>query len=459
MSSDLAIELRGVSKAYPVYKQREDRLMQLIFGWAKTYYTPFWALRDIDLEVQRGESFGLIGRNGSGKSTLLQIIAGTLAPTSGAVTVNGRVGALLELGAGFNPEFSGRENVFLNAAILGMSRRETEERFDSIAAFADIGEFMDSPVKQYSSGMFMRLAFAVQAHVDADVLIIDEALAVGDMAFQIKCFAHLRKLKAEGTSIILVSHDIGTVRSFCDRALYLRQGRQLGYGDSASVVRKYEEEIFEDKIVRRVRSEGAAGNVESSDLRSAQNVDTASLAKTLRDSSADFNRRVVGQQRTGTGAVRIESFLLTDSEGRPIETIHPNDEVCGCFLLRSHLDHVGDLHLSVMIHDKTGSPIMVVRDSHFQRATSLPSGSDWVGVMRFKLPLRAGEYYATVGVLLFDSGTKYFAGSFNFEGSEISDLVPEGAHFRIESWSKHPIPAPVLNEASLNLSPAPDEQL
>lgn len=239
MSSDLAIELRGVSKAYPVYKQREDRLMQLIFGWAKTYYTPFWALRDIDLEVQRGESFGLIGRNGSGKSTLLQIIAGTLAPTSGAVTVNGRVGALLELGAGFNPEFSGRENVFLNAAILGMSRRETEERFDSIAAFADIGEFMDNPVKQYSSGMFMRLAFAVQAHIASDVLIIDEALAVGDVFFRQKCFRRLSQLQADGTTILLVSHSMGEVEQHCERAAVLDHGRLALVSDTSRAIKHY----------------------------------------------------------------------------------------------------------------------------------------------------------------------------------------------------------------------------
>jgi ABC-type polysaccharide/polyol phosphate transport system ATPase subunit len=451
---DIAIRISEVKKIYPVYARREDRLKQLLFGWAHRYYTPFYALDDISFEVAKGESFGIIGRNGSGKSTLLQIIAGTLAPTSGTVEVAGRVAALLELGAGFNPEFTGRENVFLNAAVLGLSREEIEARFDDIAAFADIGDFLDRPVKQYSSGMFMRLAFAVQAHVDADFILVDEALAVGDLAFQIKCFSHLRKLKQQGVATVFVSHDIGLIRSFCDRALYLRQGRQILYGDVMAVTREYEQEIFDDKTVRRVSDEeGPAKIDDASALHMSAGIESSALETTLRNGISLFNEFAARHPRTGSGAVKIESFQFTDCDGRPVGTVDPEQEVCGCFLLRSHVNHTGDLHLSIMLHDKSGLPIMVIRDSHFHRATPLPSGSEWIGVMRFKLPLRAGEYYATVGVLLFESGMKYFAGSFNFEGAEIGDLVTEGAHLSVQPWVKHPIPAPVLNEAALDLTP------
>lgn len=241
MSCDdqIAIRVSGVSKVYPVYARREDRLKQLLLGWGKRYYTPFYALEDINFEIAKGESFGIIGRNGSGKSTLLQIIAGTLTPTTGRVVASGRLGALLELGAGFNPDFSGRENVFLNAAILGLTRAEAEENFDDIAAFADIGEFLDRPVKQYSSGMFMRLAFAVQAHVASEVLIIDEALAVGDVFFRQKCFRRLSQLQADGTTILLVSHSMSEVEQHCDRAAVLDNGRLVLVGETPRAIKHY----------------------------------------------------------------------------------------------------------------------------------------------------------------------------------------------------------------------------
>jgi lipopolysaccharide transport system ATP-binding protein len=192
MSDDIAVSVHNVNKRYLLYDRPQDRLKQSLFWrFGKSYGREFWALRDISFEIRRGEALGIIGRNGAGKSTLLQIIAGTLQPTSGVVHVSGRVAALLELGSGFNLEFTGRENVYLNGAILGFSRGEMEQRFDEIAAFADIGDFMDQPVKLYSSGMFVRLAFAVQACVEPDVLIVDEALAVGDVVFHQKCYARL----------------------------------------------------------------------------------------------------------------------------------------------------------------------------------------------------------------------------------------------------------------------------
>ncbi len=215
----------------------------LSFGRRK-YYQEFWAVRNIDLDVHRGETIGIVGRNGSGKSTLLQIICGTLAPTAGELTVNGRIAALLELGAGFSPEFTGRENVFMNASILGLTREEIERRYDSIAAFADIGSFIDQPVKTYSSGMSARLAFAVAINVDPDILIVDEALSVGDEAFQRKCFARIAQIKERGGTILFVSHSAGTVVELCDRAVLIDSGERLFTGVPKRVVALYQKLIY-----------------------------------------------------------------------------------------------------------------------------------------------------------------------------------------------------------------------
>jgi ABC-type polysaccharide/polyol phosphate transport system ATPase subunit len=211
----------------------------LFWRLGRNYGQEFWALRNVSLEVRRGETVGIIGRNGSGKSTLLQIIAGTLAPTEGEVQVQGRIAALLELGSGFNPEFTGRENVFLNGAILGVSHQEMEQRFEDIATFADIGDFIDQPVKTYSSGMTLRLAFAVQALIDPDILIVDEALAVGDMYFQAKCMARLAELRRKGTSILLVSHATDTIKAVCSRVLLLDHGRAVAEGHPDGVTDRY----------------------------------------------------------------------------------------------------------------------------------------------------------------------------------------------------------------------------
>jgi len=242
--SDLAISVRDVGKCYHIYDRPQDRLKQALLRWRnRQFYREFWALRHIWLDVRRGEAVGIIGRNGSGKSTLLQLIAGTVAPSEGQVEVCGRVAALLELGSGFNPDFTGRENVFMNAAILGLSREQTEERFDRIAAFADIGDFIDQPVKTYSSGMYVRLAFSIATNVDADILIVDEALAVGDLIFQHRCIDRINQLRETGITLIFVSHDPNMVRALCHRGLWLECGETRMFGDAKSVAESYFESI------------------------------------------------------------------------------------------------------------------------------------------------------------------------------------------------------------------------
>lgn len=242
------IRVRDLGKCYHIYEKPQDRLKQALFRpFGKRYYRDFWALRDVALEVRRGEAVGILGRNGSGKSTLLQIIAGTLAPTTGDAEVAGRVAALLELGSGFNPEFSGRENVYLNGAILGLSREQVSDRFDAIAGFADIGQFLDQPVKTYSSGMMVRLAFAVQVQLEPDVLIVDEALAVGDALFQKRCFQRIEELRARGVTLLFVSHDQEAVRSLTDRAVLLEEGRVRAAGSSGEVLLEYRRLLHEQE--------------------------------------------------------------------------------------------------------------------------------------------------------------------------------------------------------------------
>jgi lipopolysaccharide transport system ATP-binding protein len=236
---DPAITIRNIGKMYRIYDRPQDRLKQMLWRGARTYGRDFWALRHVSFDVRQGETFGVIGRNGSGKSTLLQIITGVLAPTEGEAQVNGRVAALLELGSGFNPEFTGRENVFLNGSILGLNHAEIEERFDEIAAFADIGSFIDQPVKVYSSGMMVRLAFAVQSCIEPDILIVDEALAVGDIFFQQKCHRRIDALRERGSAILFVSHSMVDIRQYCQRALLLNNGEAMALGPSSDVVARY----------------------------------------------------------------------------------------------------------------------------------------------------------------------------------------------------------------------------
>ena len=240
-----AIQVHNLSKCYRVYNHPRDRLIQAMWGRdrrdrPKHFYKEFWALHNLSFSLGKGQTLGVVGRNGSGKSTLLQLLCGTLEPTTGHVQLQGRVGALLELGSGFNPEFSGLENVFLNAALLGLSKAETEERLDQILAFADIGAFIHQPVKTYSSGMAVRLAFAVQAHIDPDVLVVDEALAVGDELFQKKCYAHLERLKEQGTAVLLVTHNCPQIIQHCDQALLLHRGKARMLDEPARVTTTYQ---------------------------------------------------------------------------------------------------------------------------------------------------------------------------------------------------------------------------
>ncbi|MGH7962843.1 MAG: ABC transporter ATP-binding protein [Candidatus Binatia bacterium] len=247
MSSEVVLDIQHLGKCYQIYNKPQDRLKQTLWRGRRQFYHEFWALKDLSFLVSRGETLGIIGKNGSGKSTLLQIIAGTVTPTEGVCEVRGRVATLLELGAGFNPEFTGRENVYMNAAILGLSLSEIEARYSDIVSFAAIGEFIDQPVKTYSSGMYMRLAFAVAISVEPDILLVDEALAVGDVRFQAKCLEHMRALQQKGATILFVSHATEQVKRFCHRCLWLDEGRLVLDGEAAWVTDRYFDNMTADQ--------------------------------------------------------------------------------------------------------------------------------------------------------------------------------------------------------------------
>jgi ABC-type polysaccharide/polyol phosphate transport system ATPase subunit len=298
MSSELAVHADGLGKCYHVYDRPEDRLKQILARGRRRYYREFWALRDVSLRLPVGGTLGVVGRNGSGKSTLLQCIAGTLTPTEGTVAVRGRVAALLELGTGFNFEFTGRENVFLNGAVLGLSQAEIGERFDDIARFADLGPFIDQPVKVYSSGMVVRLAFAVATAVRPDVLILDEALAVGDARFQLACHERITRMLDDGMTLLFVSHDGNAVKRLCERALVLEHGRVAFDGSPNDALNAYSRILFERDAPPRPAARRAAA-VEGADAPAAH-AGAATLPK---------------EYRFGSGKGHITSVVLID-EGR-----------------------------------------------------------------------------------------------------------------------------------------------
>lgn len=328
MSSDtIAIRVQDLSKNYQIYDAPRDRLKQfllpriqrLLRRGQRRYFNEFYALKDVSFNLLKGETVGIIGVNGSGKSTLLQVICGTLAPSCGTVETHGRIAALLELGSGFNPEFTGRENVFMNAAILGFSKKETEERFNDIAAFADIGEFIEQPVKMYSSGMVVRLAFAVNIVSQPDIMVVDEALAVGDMNFQAKCMTALTRIQEKGATILFVSHDVGAVRSLCSRCIYLEKGAIKAIGKASEVAELY---------VRDMREEM---NEDIADISEDKKVDTNNSLiaiddKLLFKQSEEFDRQVEAF-RYGSGEARITFADLLNDKDQPIRHVEFDQEI------------------------------------------------------------------------------------------------------------------------------------
>ena len=368
MSSEIAIKVEGLSKCYQVYDQPRDRLKQfflprlqrVVAQPPRQYYRDFWALKDVSFEVKKGETVGILGRNGSGKSTLLQIITGTLNPTGGTVETQGRIAALLELGSGFNPDFSGRENAYLNGALLGFSKEQIDEKFDAIAAFADIGEHLDQPVKTYSSGMLVRLAFAVQVQVEPDILIVDEALAVGDALFQKRCYQQIEKLVSNGTTVLFVSHDQESVRTLTKRALLLNKGQPVEWGLSSEVVLKYRKLLHDEEIsyystltqnmVEQAQQVHVAKETES-------HVDNSSEQETADKTLTVKNTHMRSEQLTfGDGEVKVIKVETLDSEGQACSIYYAGDRLRIRVTCESYA-RIDKLNISLRLRNKQGIKI------------------------------------------------------------------------------------------------------
>jgi lipopolysaccharide transport system ATP-binding protein len=365
MSYETAIRVVNLSKQYQIYPNPQDRLKQFVFPKLQrlgrktphNYFREFWAIRDISFEVKRGEAVGVIGRNGSGKSTLLQCITGTLAPTSGTVETRGRIAALLELGSGFNPDFTGRENVYLNGALLGLSKTQIDNKFEAIASFADIGVHLDQPVKTYSSGMMLRLAFAVQIQVEPDILIIDEALAVGDALFQKRCFQRIEKLRGEGTTLLFVSHDQESVRTLTNRAVLLTKGQVTSYGTSSNVVLEYRKQLHDDEsayfsaVANRLSLK--ADHHDSSKPPSTTS-DTAVTPSAKQ--SVDIAVTRSDRLSFGDGDAKIMKVEVLNADSEPVSVFYPGDiikiRITCQSLIKTHRLNVG-----VRIRNKEGIKI------------------------------------------------------------------------------------------------------
>lgn len=399
MIGENAITVSDISKCYHIYESPQDRLKQMFVRGGRSFFKEFWALRDISFEVPRGETVGIVGRNGSGKSTLLQIIAGTLTPTQGSISSFGRVAALLELGSGFNADFTGRENVYMNAALLGLTHQEIDSRFDSIAAFADIGDFINQPVKTYSSGMLVRLAFAVQAQIDPEILIVDEALAVGDAKFQAKCFERLKQLKDNGTSILLVTHSSEQVVTHCSSAILLDSGRVIEAGKPRNVVNSYLDLLFG----REKKAVGKAGELPIPEQAAQLDELPLEPSTQLVFDGEMFSQRPLYnayEYRWGDGSVQMTDFSLS-SNGQLYPSLIESGSTVHLKIAVRVVHAVIRPILGVTVKTKDGVSLFGTNSELLQcDVADLVSveGSTFTASVKFKCDLGDGDYFLSLGV-------------------------------------------------------------
>jgi lipopolysaccharide transport system ATP-binding protein len=393
---DMAIVVEGVSKRFEIFDHPRDQLKQFFFPRMRRslgmpdrqYFREFWALRDVFMDVRKGESCGIVGLNGSGKSTLLQIITGTLSPTIGKVTVHGRIAALLELGSGFNPEFSGRENVYMNGALLGFSREQVDEKFDSIEAFADIGDHFDQPLLTYSSGMQMRVAFAVSTAFDPDILIIDEALAVGDAYFQQKCFHRLERFKESGGTLLFVSHDANTVKQLCDKVVLISHGSVLSQGTPKTVI-----DLYEGLVAKK--TDMSDHEVSVSQAPAANAALDGDGAADLVDVNATWTKATT--ITTNDNAV-LADFKMLDADGRQVAHIESEKTLTILYRIRLNKNFERPA-FGLIVRDRTGRSVFET-STYAMRMEEQPIDGGRHVVVRFDFDfnLRAGQYSFSVGV-------------------------------------------------------------
>ncbi|MDD5804891.1 MAG: ABC transporter ATP-binding protein [Clostridia bacterium] len=381
MESKNAIEIRNLSKMYKLYNKPLDRLVDSLGLTRKKLYKEHYALRDINFDIGVGECVGIIGTNGSGKSTILKIITGVLSPTGGSITVNGRISALLELGAGFNPEYSGLENIYLNGTMMGFTEEEIDARLDDILNFADIGEFVHQPVKTYSSGMFVRLAFAVAINIDPEILVVDEALSVGDVFFQSKCYRKFEEFKKQGKTILFVSHDLGSISKYCDRVILLNQGEMLDQGTPKAMVDMYKQLLVRQNPVKQ-----------------------AQMKEALRESQKKGFQMNPNTLEYGEKQAEIVDFVVIDSKGRQSNTIEKGTSF--------------QIKMRIHFNENILQPIMAFTFKNIQgteitgtntmyegvNVENTEPGSECVVTFEQKMDLQGGEYLLSFGCTGYQNG-------------------------------------------------------
>lgn len=345
--SDVAIKVENLSKCYQIYENPHDRLLQMIMCGRIQYYREFWALKNVSFEIPKGQTIGVLGKNGAGKSTLLQILCGTLSPTSGSMYLNGRIAALLELGAGFNPEFTGIENVYLNGQILGLDKIVIDSKIEEIKTFADIGDFIYQPVKTYSSGMFARLAFSVAVHVEPDILIVDEALSVGDSWFQHKSMARMKSLMSRGCTVLFVSHSIESVRALCQKAIWLENGSIKSYGDATVVTNEYMNDVFVEHNRLVIEANYGEKNAE---------ISNASLI-TPRDLSETDKKNDAAQILDNKTIIQVIGISVVNSLGFSTDKLYQSEQ----FKIEIHVKALNDIEnisIGFLLKDQFGQELI-----------------------------------------------------------------------------------------------------
>ena len=394
MDKNLAISVQGVSKIYKLYDKPIDRLKEAVSLTHKSYHRDFFALSDISFDVKKGETVGIIGTNGSGKSTILKIITGVLSPTTGTAEVSGNISALLELGAGFNSEYTGLENIYMNGTMMGFSRQEMERRMDDILRFADIGDFVNQPVKTYSSGMFVRLAFALAINVDPEILIVDEALSVGDVFFQAKCYRRMEEMMKNGTTILMVSHDMGSIIKYCDRVVLLNRGTFVAQGEAGKMVDLYK------KILANQTDELAEALIEEKKEALGLPVEAAVSDKRMKD-RMNLNPEV---QEYGDGRASFEDFGTLDARGNVTNLLLKGE----MFTIRERVRFHAPIENPIFtytLRDKKGTDITGT-NTLFEGTEIKPvkDGDVYTVSFRQKMNLQGGEYLLSTRCTGYENG-------------------------------------------------------
>ena len=394
MDKNLAISVQGVSKIYKLYDKPIDRLKEAVSLTHKSYHHDFFALSDISFEVKKGETVGIIGTNGSGKSTILKIITGVLSPTTGTAEVSGNISALLELGAGFNSEYTGLENIYMNGTMMGFSRQEMERRMDDILRFADIGDFVNQPVKTYSSGMFVRLAFALAINVDPEILIVDEALSVGDVFFQAKCYRRMEEMMKNGTTILMVSHDMGSIIKYCDKVVLLNRGHFVAQGEAGKMVDLYK------KILANQTDELAEALIEQKKEALGLPVEAAVSDKRMKD-RMNLNPEV---QEYGDGRASFEDFGTLDARGNVTNLLLKGE----MFTIRERVRFHAPIENPIFtytLRDKKGTDITGT-NTLFEGTEIKPvkDGDVYTVSFRQKMNLQGGEYLLSMSCTGYENG-------------------------------------------------------